>query len=57
MWSLSLEAVPYLCFSTLNPFLMVIAYQAQAEEEWTIDRYETLSYARVSGEEEKNFQI
>ena len=29
---------------------MVIAYQAQAEEEWTIDRYETLSYARVSGE-------
>ena len=31
-------------------FLLVIAYQAQAEEEWTIDRYETLSYARVSGE-------
>ena len=31
-------------------FLIVIAYQAQAEEEWTIDRYETLSYARVSGE-------
>ena len=29
---------------------MIIAYQAQAEEEWTIDRYETLSYARVSGE-------
>ena len=32
-------------------FLIVIAYQAQAEEEeWTIDRYETLSFARVSGE-------
>ena len=30
---------------------MIIAYQAQAEEEWTIDRYETLSYARVSGEQ------
>ena len=32
-------------------FLIIIAYQAQAEEEWTIDRYETLSYARVSGEQ------
>ena len=32
-------------------FLLVIAYQAQAEEEeWTIDRYKTLFYARVSGE-------
>ena len=32
-------------------FLLVIAYQAQAEEEeWSIDRLETLSYARVSGE-------
>ena len=32
-------------------FLLVTAYQAQAEEEeWTIDRYETLSFARVSGE-------
>ena len=32
-------------------FLLVIAYQAQAnDEEWTIDRLETLSYARVSGE-------
>ena len=32
-------------------FILVIAYQAQAEEEeWTIDRYETLSFARVSGE-------
>ena len=30
-------------------FLLVIAYQAQSSE-WTIDRYETLSYARVSGE-------
>jgi hypothetical protein len=35
-------------------FLLVIAYQAQAldqvsEEEWTIDSYETLAYARVSG--------
>ncbi len=32
-------------------FLLVIAYQAQADdEEWTIDIHETLSYARVSGE-------
>ncbi len=32
-------------------FLLVIAYQAQADdEEWTIDRHETLSYAQVSGE-------
>ena len=28
---------------------MIIAYQAQAEEEWTIDRYETLSYPEASG--------
>jgi len=31
-------------------FLLVIAYQAQAEEKWTIDKIETLAYARVSGE-------
>ena len=36
-------------------FLLVIVYQAQAldqvsEEEWTIDSYETLTYARVSGQ-------
>ena len=32
-------------------FLLVFVHQAQAdEEEWTIDRYETLSFARVSGE-------
>ena len=30
-------------------FLIVIAYQAQSSE-WTIDRYKTLSFARVSGE-------
>lgn len=30
-------------------FLLVITYQAQSSE-WTIDRYKTLSYARVSGE-------
>ena len=30
-------------------FLLVIVYQAQSSE-WTIDRYKTLSYARVSGE-------
>ena len=30
-------------------FLLVVAYQAQSSE-WTIDRYKTLSYARVSGE-------
>ena len=38
-------------FISLHLFLLVIAYQAQAEEEeWSIDRLETLSYARVSGE-------
>jgi len=31
-------------------FLLIIIYQAQADEEWTIDKYKTLSYARVSGE-------
>ena len=32
-------------------FLLVIAYQAQADdEEWNINRYEKLVYARVSGE-------
>ena len=31
-------------------FLLLIAYQAQADEEWIIDKYKTLSYARVSGE-------
>ena len=32
-------------------FLVLFAYHAQAEdEEWTIDRLETLSFARVSGE-------
>ena len=30
-------------------FLLVIAYQAQSSE-WTVDRYKTLSFARVSGE-------
>ena len=30
-------------------FLLVVAYQAQSSE-WTIDRYKTLSFARVSGE-------
>ena len=42
----------FLIFISLHLFLflLVIAYQAQAEEEWTIDRYETLSFARVSGE-------
>ena len=29
-------------------FLLVIAYQAQSSE-WTIDRYKTLTFARVSG--------
>ncbi len=38
-------------FLHLFLFLLVVAYQVQAEEEeWTIDRYKTLSYARVSGE-------
>ena len=31
-------------------FFIVFAYQAQAEEEWTIDSFKDLTYARVSGE-------
>ena len=32
-------------------FLLVIAYQAQADhEEWNINKFEKLVYARVSGE-------
>ena len=35
----------------LSLFFLVFAYQSQAQaSEWTIDRYKTLSYARVSGE-------
>ena len=30
--------------------LIIIFSYAQAEEEWTIDKYKSLSYARVSGE-------
>ena len=43
----------FLVFISLHLFLflLVFAYQTQAEEEWTIDRYETLSFARVSGEQ------
>jgi len=33
----------------LSLFFLVFAYQAQASE-WTIDKYGTLTYARVSGE-------
>ena len=43
----------FLIFISLHLFLFlfVFAYQAQADdEEWTIDKYKTLSYARVSGE-------
>ena len=43
----------FLVFISLHLFLflLVIAYQAQADdEEWTIDKFGTLSYARVSGE-------
>ena len=38
-----------LIFLHLFLFLIIIAYQAQASE-WHIDKHETLSYARVSGE-------
>ena len=32
-------------------FLIVITFQAKADdEEWTIDKYKSLSYARVNGE-------
>ena len=43
----------FLIFISLHLFffLLVFAYQAQADhEEWTIDKYKSLSYARVSGE-------
>ena len=43
----------FVVFISLHLFLslLVIAYQVQADdEEWTIDKYKTLSYARVSGE-------
>ena len=41
----------FLIFISLHLFLflLIIIYQAQASE-WTIDKHETLSYARVSGE-------
>ena len=41
----------FFIFISLHLFLilLVFTYQAQASE-WTIDKYETLSYARVSGE-------
>ena len=41
----------FLIFISLHLFffLLVFVYQAQASE-WTIDKYATLSYARVSGE-------
>ena len=44
----------FLVFISLHLFLflLVMAYQAQADdEEWTIDKYGTLSFARVSGEQ------
>ena len=34
----------------LSLFFIIFAYQAQAEEEWIIDRFKDLSFARVSGE-------
>ena len=34
----------------LSLFFIVFAYQAQAEEEWTIDTFKDLTYARVYGE-------
>ena len=41
----------FLIFISLHLFLflLVIVYQAQASE-WTIEKYKTLSFARVSGE-------
>ena len=44
----------FLVFISLHLFLflLVFAYQARADdEEWTIDKYGTLSFARVSGEQ------
>ena len=37
-------------FLYLLAVLIVLFSYAQAEEEWTIDKYKSLSYARVSGE-------
>ena len=40
MWSLNHEAVLNFCVSSFVLFLLVIAYQAQADdEEWTIDQF------------------
>jgi len=44
-----LKRFAILIFLHLFLFLIIIAYQAQASE-WHIDKHETLSYARVSGE-------
>ena len=43
----------FIIFISLHLFLLllVFTYQVKAdEEEWTIDKYKSLSYARVSGE-------
>ena len=37
-------------FLYLLAVLIILFSYAQAEEEWTIDKYKSLSYARVSGE-------
>jgi hypothetical protein len=44
-----LKRFAILIFLHLFLFLIIIAYQAQASE-WHIDKHETLSFARVSGE-------
>ena len=46
-----MKRVLLIILSHLLLFFIVFAYQAQAhEEEWTIDSFKDLTYARVSGE-------
>ena len=49
-WSSNHEKSFTYYFISLIAIFIVFAYQAQAEEEWTIDSFKDLTYARVSGE-------
>ena len=45
-----MKRVLFIILLHLSLFFIVFAYQAQAEEEWKIDRFKDLTFARVSGE-------
>ena len=45
-----MKRVLLIILSHLLLFFIVFVYQAQAEEEWTIDSFKDLTFARVSGE-------